>query len=185
MRFLLAAVAVALSGCATVPPDDPQAAFFANLRGHCGKALNGRMVSSDPQDNDMSGKPMLATFGPCSDSKVRINFAVGPDLSRNWVVTRTQTGLRLKHVHIHDDGSEDELSRYGGDTVAPGSATRQEFPTDAFSRDLFTRRNSAQSNTNVWAMEVATTTPFAYELRRPGRYFRVQFDDPARASIGR
>ena len=122
----------------------------------------------------MAGKPMVATFGECSAQAVRINFAVGEDSSRNWLITRTPLGLRLKHIHLHKDGSEDELSRYGGDTVAAGTAVRQEFPVDAFSKDLFTRRNTAQSNTNIWAVEVEPARSFAYELRRAGRFFRVE-----------
>jgi len=30
--------------------------------------------------------------------------------------------------------------------------------------------------TNVWAMEFSQQKTFAYELRRPGRFFRVDFD---------
>jgi hypothetical protein len=176
MRAFLSLVAIALSGCATVPPTSPQDAFFESLKGNCGRVLAGRLVSSDQQDRDMTGKPLVANFVGCSNSEVRINFAVGADKSRNWVVTRTPGGLRLKHVHLHDDGTEDELSQYGGDTVSSGTASRQEFPADAFSKDLFTRRNIAQSTTNVWAMEAGTPNAFAYELRRPGRYFRVEFD---------
>jgi len=122
----------------------------------------------------MAGKPMVARFTDCTANEVRINFAVGDDNSRNWVITRTPTGLRLKHIHLHKDGIEDELSRYGGDTATPGSAHRQEFPVDDFSKALFTRRNTPQSNTNVWAVEVRPRQSFAYELRRPGRFFRVE-----------
>ena len=181
MRAILSLFAIALSGCATVPRTSPQDVFFTSLKENCGRVLEGRLVSGDPQDGDMMGKPMAASFVGCSDSEVRINFAVGADKSRNWVVTRTPGGLRLKHVHLHDDGAEDELSQYGGDTVSPGTASRQEFPADPFSKELFTRRNIAQSTTNVWAMEAGTPNAFAYELRRPGRYFRVEFDlAPAR-----
>ena len=40
----------------------------------------------------------------------------------------------------------------------------------------FEREGSAQSVTNVWAVEVRPRQSFAYELRRPGRFFRVEFD---------
>jgi hypothetical protein len=100
---------------------------------------------------------------------------VGENRSRTWVITRTATGLRLKHDHRHEDGSPDAQTQYGGDTVAAGSDTRQEFPADAYSRDLFIRGNIPQSATNVWAVEV-TPSFFAYELRRPSRFFRVDFD---------
>jgi len=50
------------------------------------------------------------------------------------------------------------------------------FPVDAFSIDLFNAGNAAVSTTNVWAMEVHPGRMFAYELRRPNRHFRVEFD---------
>ena len=68
------------------------------------------------------------------------------------------------------------LTQYGGDTVDAGTARRQLFPADAFSRDLFLREGNSQSVTNVWAVEVAPAETFAYELRRPNRFFRVEFD---------
>ena len=179
MRAILPVLAAALAGCAVPPLQNPQVTFFDNLKSHCGQALAGRLVSSDPQDQEMIGKPMVASFGKCSDGEVRINFAVGADRSRNWIVTRTPTGLRLKHVHLHDDGVEDGLSQYGGDTVGEGTPSRQEFPADAFSKDLFIARKIQQSTANVWAMETGPGNFFAYELRRPGRFFRVEFVRPA------
>ena len=173
-KFLIPAAALLLASCATTSTRSAQNDFFAALSSHCGQRLSGRLVSNDPQDADMAGKPMTGTFGSCTAQEVRINFAVGDDTSRNWVITRTPAGLRLKHVHLHKDGSEDELSRYGGDTAAPGTARRQEFPADAFSKALFTRRGTPQSNTNVWAVEAEPNRSFAYELRRAGRFFRVE-----------
>ncbi|MDQ3478793.1 MAG: hypothetical protein M3438_06515 [Pseudomonadota bacterium] len=96
------------------------------------------------------------------------------------MISRTPRGLRLKHIHLHKDGTEDELSRYGGDTMTPGTAQRQEFPGDAFSKDLFTRRNIPASVTNVWAVEVRPREFYAYELRRPGHFFRVELRRPQR-----
>jgi len=174
MKSILLAAAPMLAACATTPAPNPQNQFFAALSSHCGQSLHGRLVSSDPQDAEMAGKPMIARFAGCTADEVRINFVVGDDSSRNWVITRMPAGLRLKHIHLHKDGTEDELSRYGGDTVAPGTAQRQEFPADDFSKDLFTSRNTPQSNTNVWAVEVRPHQSFAYELRRPGRFFRVE-----------
>ena len=168
---------------ATVQVPSPQDQFFAALSSHCGEALHGRLVSNDPLDKDMAGKPMTARFVACNANEVRINFAVGEDTSRNWVISRTPAGLRLKHIHLHKDGTEDELSRYGGDTASGGTAQRQEFPADAFSKDLFTARKTPQSNDNVWAVEVEPGKSFAYELRRPGRSFRVVLDQKARPQL--
>ena len=41
---------------------------------------------------------------------------------------------------------------------------------------LFRREGSPQSVTNVWAIEIHPGRMFAYELRREGRHFRVEFD---------
>ena len=154
--------------------------FFASLTALCGKAYEGRVVSDEAADEDMRSARLVMHVRECSDQVIRIPFHVGEDRSRTWVISRTGTGenggLRLKHDHRHEDGSEDVLTQYGGDTATPGTATRQEFPVDQFSKDLFNREDAAVSTTNVWAMEVEPGRIFAYELRRPNRYLRAEFD---------
>jgi hypothetical protein len=177
MRTLLAAIFLLLSGCATIPAATPADQFFARLSSLCGKAFEGRVASpAVPADADFAGKRMVMHVRECSADTIRVPFHVGDDRSRTWVITRVGAGLRLKHDHRHEDGSEDKLTQYGGATLAPGTASRQEFPADQFSRDLFVREKIPVSATNVWAMEVEPGRLFAYELRRPGRFFRVDFD---------
>lgn len=176
--FAVAAAALALAGCASVPAADPQSRFMARLSSLCGQAFAGRLVTSDPADADMAGKPLVMHVASCSADEVRIPFHVGDDRSRTWVITRTASGLRLKHDHRHEDGKPDSVTMYGGDTAAPGTATRQEFPVDQESIALFRANNLPRSVTNVWAVETTPST-FAYELRRAApdnRYFRVEFD---------
>lgn len=176
MRILPFA-ALALSSCSTLPAQDPQDAFFSRLSSLCGKAYEGRIASPAVEaDASFAGKPLVMHVRECSENEIRIPFHVGDNRSRTWVVTRTGTGLRLKHDHRHEDGTEDKLTQYGGDTADEGTAQRQEFPADQFSKDLFLKERNAQSVTNVWAMEVLPEQMFAYELRRPGRFFRVEFD---------
>ncbi len=167
---LLALIAPALLGAAA-----PQDAFFARLHALCGKAFAGRVVSTDPADADFADKPLVMHVRDCSASELRVPFHVGTDRSRTWVITRTATGLRLKHDHRHQDGAPDATTLYGGDTTAKGTAQRQEFPVDAESIAMFRRAGNVRSTTNVWAIEVDAAR-FAYELRRPGREFRVEFD---------
>ena len=168
-----------LAACAAVPAPQPADAFMARLQALCGKAFAGRLVTGDPADEAMASQPLVMHVRECRSGEVRIPFHVGDDRSRTWIVTRTAAGLRLKHDHRHADGAPDELTMYGGDTVTPGTAGRQQFPADAESIALFTRTGRTVSNSNVWAMEVQPRL-FAYELRRPpipgGRFFRVEFD---------
>lgn len=170
-------VLLGLSGCATLPAEDPQNVFFSRLSTLCGKAYEGR-IASPPVEADASfaGKRLVMHVRECSENEIRIPFHLDDNRSRTWVITRTSMGLRLKHDHRHEDGTEDKLTQYGGDAAGEGNAERQEFPADQFSKDLFLKEGNPQSVTNVWAMEVIPQQMFAYELRRPGRFFRVDFD---------
>jgi hypothetical protein len=177
IRFLAPMLLLVLTGCATTADRDPQSQFFSRLGALCGRAFEGRIVSPPAEgDSAFAGRRLVMFVRDCGKDEIRIPFQVGEDHSRTWVVTRTSPGLRLKHDHRHEDGTEDRLSRYGGDAAAGGSAARQEFPADDETKALFVRENIPQSITNVWALEVRPGATFAYELRRPGRFFRVEFD---------
>lgn len=173
----ISALGLALSSCASIERTQrPSDAFFANLSQLGVQGFEGRVVTTDPTDADFAGKRLVMQVRDCSEDEIRIPFAVGEDRSRTWVVTKTGTGLRLKHDHRHADGTADVLHGYGGDTAGQGAAERQEFPVDAESIALFNANGAAVSTTNVWAMEVHPGQTFAYELRRSNRHFRVEFD---------
>ena len=177
LKYLVAAIAlVVLAGCAGSTAPSPADAFMDALAQLCGRTFNGRLVTTDPADADFAGKKLAMGEVRCGPDEIAIPFAVGENRSRTWAITRTATGVRLKHIHRHDDGTEDAVSRYGGATTAPGTAARQEFPADDFSKQLFAANKLERSLTNVWAVEVVPGKLFAYELRRPNRFFRVEFD---------
>lgn len=165
-----------LAACATAEAPSPQDEFFSRLTELCGRAFAGRVVSTDAADAQFASQPLVMHVRECSDDEVRVPFHVGDNRSRTWVITRTPAGLRLKHDHRHEDGSEDTLTQYGGDTTSEGTVERQEFPADDFSKTLFTQNSIPQSVANIWAVEVHPGDTFAYELRRPNRHFRVEFD---------
>ncbi len=175
------APAPAAAPAAPVAPAERAApdAFLDALRLHCGQAFAGRIAANVPAEpNDpFEGKALVMHVRECSDSEVKVPFHVGDDHSRTWVITRTDTGLRLKHDHRHADGSEDAMTQYGGDTTSAGTAQRQEFPVDRFSIDLFNAQDRAVSTTNTWAIEIEPGKRYLYELSRPGgRLFQVEFD---------
>lgn len=157
----------------------PADAFLAALASHCGQAFAGRIVANEPaQPQDpFVGKALVMHVRECLPGQLKVPFHVGEDHSRTWVLTRTETGLRLKHDHRHEDGSDDAVTMYGGESEAPGTAVRQEFPVDAYSIALFAREGLNVSITNTWAMEIEPGQRFLYELSRPGgRLFQVEFD---------
>lgn len=178
MRYLTILSLSALAACSAPTASDPaspQEAFFASLETLCGKAFAGKLVSTDEADADFGAQSMVMHVRECSEAEVRIPFHVGEDRSRTWVITRQDAGLRLKHDHRHEDGSEDAVTQYGGDTAEHGSASRQSFPVDDFSIAMFEREGLTASVTNIWSVDVGKDM-FAYELRRENRFFRVEFD---------
>ena len=169
---------LALAGCAAVVPRSApsQEQFYDRLRSLCGHAYEGRVVTNEEADREMAAARLFIQVRSCSERELRIPFHVGNDHGRVWVISRTATGLRLRHEHRAADGSEAPPTGYGGETVAPGNPRRQQFPADSATRDLFVRENIPASITNVWAIEIVPGRLLAYELRRPGRFFRAEFD---------
>lgn len=190
-------LAIVLAGCGGQSPNLPPTAadasapravlapadaFMAALAQHCGQAFAGRIITNLPPGNEpdaFEGKALVMHVRGCDNpaEELRVPFHVGDDHSRTWVISRTGSGLRLKHDHRHADGSEDVQTLYGGDSVDTGTAVRQQFPVDAYSVDLFEREGLQQSTRNTWAMEIEPGKRFLYELSRPGgRLFQVEFD---------
>jgi hypothetical protein len=136
----------------------PQDDFFAQLEALCGRAFEGEatLVSGDGFEDRM-----VMHVRRCSEREIQIPLHVGGNRSRTWIVTRTDQGLRLKHDHRHEDGSEDLVTQYGGDTRDAGTATSQSFPADAFTADLL-----PEAATNVWTMTIEPGERFVYHLTR-------------------
>ncbi|MBP7482885.1 MAG: hypothetical protein KA788_10155 [Lacunisphaera sp.] len=152
----------------------PQDLFWKNLSALCGTAFEGRVVEGTaPSDAAFREQRLVMHVRACGENEIRIPFFVGENRSRTWVITRTATGLRLKHDHRHEDGTEDKVTQYGGDTAAAGTAQRQDFPADPFTAALI-----PAAATNIWTLMIEPGKTFGYGLRREaeGRRFRVEFD---------
>ena len=170
--------ALVLSACATAStaPASPQDAFFQRLSALCGQTFEGRVTTDDPVDDSFRSQRLIMQVRDCSANEIGIPFAVGEDRSRRWVITRTDAGLRLKHDHRDENGEIHGYHMYGGDTAEAGTAERQEFPVDQDSIDQFNAAGATVSTTNVWAVEIRPGDAFVYELSRPNRLLRVEFD---------
>lgn len=169
LRLLLLA-SLSLPAFAASPQDE----FWQRLTALCGQAFEGKMVEGTAaSDAAFGGQRMVMHVRQCSENEIKIPFHVGENRSRTWVITRTPTGLRLKHDHRHEDGSEDAVTQYGGDTTAAGTAAQQEFAADELTANLI-----PAAKTNIWTMIVEPGKTFTYGLRREAenRRFRVEFD---------
>ena len=180
MRNTSAIAVLLVAGCAgpRTVPDSPADAFLAAFGVHCGQAFEGRIVANEPAtpNDPFEGKTLVMHVRDCGPTEVRVPFHVGEDRSRTWVIKRTAAGLDLRHDHRHADGKPDAVTMYGGETREPGTSVRQEFPVDEFSKTLFVAQGLNVSVTNTWAVELHPGQRYIYELSRPGRLFRVEFD---------
>jgi len=163
---------VLLTACSA---GDPAAEFKLKMQTLCGQTYTGQVVSEDPQDEDWRKEDL--TLGPvrCLGARIEMPLAVGADTSRTWVLEPKGEGLHFFHIHAHSDGTEDAVSRYGGMAVIK-SGVRATFPADDFTKELFVRENIPVSVPNVWSFEINPDVQLAYELNRPGRFFRAEFD---------
>jgi hypothetical protein len=167
-------IAGVLAGCAsTRPAGAPHDRLWNDLTALCGRAYPGQVLEAPAGDTTFAGKTLVMHVRSCGDTAIRIPFHIGANRSRTWVLTRTATGLRLKHDHRHEDGSEDSLTQYGGDLRQPQTAGLYEFPADTF-----TVRLLPAARTNVWTLALDPGSRFVYALRREGtdRRFRIAFD---------
>jgi predicted small lipoprotein YifL len=183
---LLFVVPLTACGDGAPPPDLPeeavdapavdvaasQDAFWNNLQALCGQAFRGQATQVRGTDTDFSDE-LTVHFRQCEAGEMRIPLHVGENRSRTWIVTRTPEGLRLKHDHRYEDGTEEELTQYGGDTEDAGTPHRQDFHVDDFTVEML-----PEAATNVWTMEVEPGERFVYQLERVGtdRLVRLEFD---------
>lgn len=158
---------------ATSAPPPEQDAFWASLQSHCGSAYEGRLSDATPHYEGLAeGRPVIH-FRDCTDDRIHVAFHLDDDASRNWIVTRVEGTLRLKHDHRHPDGTEDEITQYGGDASVPGLATRQIFPADAHTAEILPERFD-----NFWFLDFVDAGTLEYGVHWPtmGHSVRFSFD---------
>ena len=155
---------------------DVQDAFFSHLENLKGQAFEGRVTVGGENDKTFSGNKLIMHVWKKDDNSLYIPFHVGENRSRTWIITKTGSGLQLKHDHRHSDGTHDEMTMYGGHTKDAGWEFAQAFPADLYSKEIFVKGGIPQSTENTWHMYIYPGKTFSYRLTREGREFRVDFD---------
>ena len=172
LSSLLCVSGLAQDSVSSIPSQD---AFFDAISKLCGKAYAGTITVDNANSEGFANKQLIMHVRRCDETQLQIPFHVGEDASRTWLITKTGSGLSLKHDHRHNDGTEDVLTQYGGHTIDAGWAEVQSFPADQYSKELFVENAIPQSVGNTWQMYVYPEQ-FTYRLIRQGREFRVDFD---------
>ncbi len=171
------ALALVLAACATAPAAEPVSAFESALKPLCGQAFEGKIVTTDAADDDWRAQRVVMHVRTCEPGYYAVPLHVGDDRSRTWVFRQVGDAWELRHDHRHADGEPDVLTMYGGFAATPADALVQDFPADEATKDLFDAQNIPVSKANTWTVEVnSAANLFAYQLKRPNRLLRVEFD---------
>ena len=190
---LLLLSALLLTGCEADAPDDTDAPdtttdvtdeptderpaddWWATMQAHCGNAYPGGLTLEPEGDEMLDGDELLiAHFRVCEEDRMEIPFHIetddGWDRSRTWILTRHDDDrLEIRHDHRQPDGSDDEVTMYGGFTTGPGSAERQEF--------LSQERTEETGMWRGWRLEVEADDRYTYGTVRDVNWsWRVDFD---------
>lgn len=179
MRFLIVVLVFFVGLANPASAEEAHDKFFNNLLSTCGHSYLGQVVEGNENDDTWRQSKIIIHTPACTSratQEIRIPLHVGENKSRTWIISKTQSGLRLKHDHRHDDGTPDDVTMYGGDTATNGTANTQAFPVDEFSKALFVEFGLDVSVTNTWTISIEPDDMLSYRLSRPGRVFQVNFD---------
>jgi len=140
--------------------------FWSNLQALCESAAEGRLLASPEGDTQIDPAARLVVhFRECGEDELRFPLHVGENRSRTWVFIRHADHLELRHDHRHQDGTEEGNTWYGATTLAPGSATRQEFVSD---------RDGVLGG---WRVEIEPGVRYTYGTIRDGQWrHHLEFD---------
>ncbi len=173
MCCLIAGAAQAGSGAIDeLKPE--QRAFWQKLEGLCDQAFAGQVDDVTEYYRDaLIGRDLLAHGVSCDEERIHVALHVDDDRSRNWILTIVDGTIRLKHDHRHRDGTEEDISQYGGDAPVPGLDHRQIFPADAHTAEILAKRAD-----NFWFMDFVDEDTFQYGVHWPkhGHSVRLTFD---------
>jgi hypothetical protein len=177
LSILLATMVVIATACDTDTEEtSPQDAFWENLLAHCGDAFPGGLVLEPPGDEMLTGEELLiAHFRTCSENEIRIPFHIelpeddSWDRSRTWILTHHGDSLEIRHDHRKPDGTDDDVTMYGGFTVEEGTMNRQEFKS--------VERTEETGQWRGWRLEIEPGERYTYGTIRDGDWsWRVDFD---------
>ncbi|MCC5905194.1 MAG: hypothetical protein JJU13_03230 [Balneolaceae bacterium] len=150
-----------------------QIAFWDNIQQHCGNAYEGVLADATPFYHSFDVDRIVIHVRNCTDTLTHISLHLDDNHSRNLLLTKADGTLRLKHDHRNEDGTEEEITQYGGDAPKPGLETRQIFEADAHTAEILPDRFD-----NFWFMDLMDEETFGYGVHWPkhGNSIRMEFD---------
>lgn len=152
---------------------EAQEAFFNNLASLCGQSFAGEQTYRSHHGESWSDRSMTMYVTVCEDDHIHIPFHVDDDHSRTWMFTAEDGNLVFRHQHLHEDGTHEDGSMYGGVANDEGNAFVQYFPADDFTATVIEGGGG-----NLWIVSMdEEMTYLSYRLDRDGeKRFEIVFD---------
>jgi hypothetical protein len=150
--------------------------FFAQMSEQCGNAYPGRLTLAPEGDDMLTGTELLIVhFRECDEDQLKLPFHIELeeqddwDRSRTWIYTKHEDGLELRHDHRKPDGSDDEVTMYGGHSVGEGTSMRQKFQSIPRTEETGIFRG--------WRIEIVPGERYTYGTIRGEEWsWSVEFD---------
>ena len=160
----------------TFDNQQPYEAFFDALALHCGNAYQGGLTTAPPGDDMITFEDILVVhFRECDEIVIKAPFHIQTvadgewNRSRTWIFTKHQDGLELRHDHRKPDGSEDEVTMYGGFQYGVNEAGVQIFQS--------VPRTEESGIFRGWRIEIEPNVRYTYGTVRGDEWsWRIDFD---------
>lgn len=160
----------------TFDNQQPYEAFFDALALHCGKAFQGGLTTAPPGDDMITFEDILVVhFRECDENVLKAPFHIQTvadgewNRSRTWIFTKHEDGLELRHDHRKPDGSEDEVTMYGGFQYGVNEAGVQIFQSLPRTQETGIFRG--------WRIEIDPNVRYTYGTVRGDEWsWRIDFD---------
>lgn len=173
---LLLLAACAQEQEAVVETEQPYELFFAAMSQQCGNAYQGSLTTAPPGDDMITFEDVLVVhFRECSDDVLKLPFHIQTvangewNRSRTWIYTKHEDGLELRHDHRKPDGSEDDVTMYGGLQYGVNESNVQIFQSLPRTEETGIFRG--------WRVEIDPGVRYTYGTIRGDEWsWRIDFD---------
>jgi hypothetical protein len=126
-------------GCGVTKPSvatPVTSSFYQQLKMHCGQKLTGVVLYPSGKEAPFQGMPIWLELVACSDKEIRMPIYINQKIYRTLVLSQDKTHYTLRHENKRPDGTQAEISMYGGQTTGKTDNYLLLFPADGYSRQL-------------------------------------------------
>lgn len=178
LAFFVACTPTAQKPAAPVAEVNAYTQFYEAMASHCGNAYQGKLSYAPPGDDMVVDEDVLLVhFRECGDDLLKLPFHIYKadtdtwNRSRTWIITKHENGLELRHDHRKPDGSDDEVTMYGGLQYGENEAGVQIFQSIPRTEESGVFRG--------WRLEVEPGVRYTYGTVQGEDFdwtWRIEFD---------